>query len=241
LSYVTPSHQYPLGAVMSAPRRLQLLAWARSAGAHVLEDDYDSEFRFAGRPLPCLQGLDAQHRNAGQRACVLYIGTLSKTLVPGLRLGYMVVPHELLDPLRATRAAVDRHTSTTDQGVLADFIGEGHYARHVRRVRNICAERQAALLSATESTLGGLLSLSADPAGLHVVGRLPAGVHDAVAARAAEAQGVRVAPLSACRISPASPPAEAGALLLGYAAFDERRIRWGVERLARALEGASGG
>jgi GntR family transcriptional regulator/MocR family aminotransferase len=170
---------------------------------------------------------------------VLHIGTLSKTLVPGLRLGYMVVPHELLDPLRATRAAVDRHTSTTDQGVLADFIGEGHYARHVRRVRNLRAERQAVLLAAAESTLGGLLSLSADPAGLHVVGHLPAGV--AAAARAAEAQGVRVAPLSACRISPASPPAEAGALLLGYAAFDARRIRWGVERLARALESVCGG
>jgi GntR family transcriptional regulator/MocR family aminotransferase len=235
LAYVTPSHQYPLGSVMSAARRLRLLAWARRAGAYIIEDDYDSEFRFAGRPLPCLQGLDTDQSASGHASCVLYVGTLSKTLVPGLRLGYMVVPDHLVDALRAARAALDRHTSTTDQAVLADFIGLGHYARHVRRVRNLCAERQAALVTAIASTLGELLSVNTDAAGLHVVGRLPGNMDDRAASRAAAAEGVRAAALSTHRIAPPSPSPEPGGLLLGYGGFDERRIRWGVDRLHRAL------
>jgi GntR family transcriptional regulator/MocR family aminotransferase len=237
LAYVTPSHQFPLGVLMSAPRRLQLLGWARRASAWIVEDDYDSEFRYAGRPLPCLQGLDAEASHAGESPRVLYVGTFSKTLVPGLRLGYLVVPEELVDAFRAVRSATDRHTPTPEQGVLADFIGEGHYARHIRQVRNLCGERQAALLAAAESRLAGLLTLAPDPAGLHLVGRLRAGLDERRAAELAAAEGVRVSPLSRFTIGERSR-SQPGALLLSYAAYDERQIREGVESLGRALERA---
>ncbi|MFL5574609.1 MAG: PLP-dependent aminotransferase family protein [Gemmatimonadaceae bacterium] len=236
LAYVTPSHQFPLGAVMSAPRRLALLAWARRASAWVAEDDYDSEFRYTGRPLPCLQGVDAERRAPGECARVLYVGTFNKTLVPGLRLGYLVVPDALVDAVRAARAATDRHPSTLAQGVLADFIGDGHYARHLRRVRALYAERQATLLAAAESALQGLLTLTPDAAGLHLVGRLPPAVGDAAATAAAAAAGVEVFPLSRFTLAPPAPTAR-GALLLSYAGFDGRAIRAGVQRLRGALQG----
>jgi len=172
LAYVTPSHQFPLGTIMSASRRLALLTWARRVGGWVLEDDYDSEFRYAGRPIPCLQGLDTERGGAGR---VLYIGTFSKTLAPALRLGYLIVPDELIDAFRVARAIAGGHAPTTDQGVLADFIGEGHYVRHVRRVRALCAERQQALLAAASEEIGDAMMLAPDAAGLHMVGWLRAG------------------------------------------------------------------
>lgn len=234
LAYVTPSHQFPLGSVMSAPRRVALLAWARRARAWIVEDDYDSEFRYGGRPLPCLQGLEAEHPDANGSAHVLYAGTFSKTLAAGLRLGYLVVPDALVDVFRAARSALDRHTPTLNQRVLADFIGEGHYARHIRRVRAVCAERQAVLIDAAAARLGGLLELAPHPAGLHLVGWLPPGIDDAAASEAAAASGVTAWPLSRYRFRPAAR--ERGALLLGYAGYDEQAIRKGVDRLARALE-----
>ncbi|MBV9109654.1 MAG: PLP-dependent aminotransferase family protein, partial [Gemmatimonadetes bacterium] len=233
LAFVTPSHQFPLGTVMSAPRRLALLGWARRAGAWIFEDDYDSEFRYTGRPLPSLQGLEAEWLQPGEPAHVVYAGTFNKTLVPGLRLGYLVVPRELVDPLRAARAATERHASSFEQGVLADFLREGHYARHLRRLRALYSERQGALLHAAREEMDGLLALEPDPAGLHLVGRLPLGVSDADAAAAAQAGGVAVYPLSRFTLDPAS--ASAGALLLGYSALGEEQIRDGVRRLARAL------
>lgn len=234
LAYVTPSHQFPLGAIMSASRRAALLAWARRAGAWVLEDDYDSEFRYTGRPLPCLQGLDAEHRPAGEGARVLYIGTFGKTLVPALRLGYVILPESLVDRFLAARAALDRHPPTMEQAVVADFLTEGHYARHVRRVRAMYAERQGALLHAARSELAGVLDLRPDPAGLHLVGWLPPGLDDLVAADAAAARGVEVFPLSRCLLTPA-PHAARGALLLSCAAYDPRAIRAGVRELRLAL------
>lgn len=236
LAYVTPSHQFPLGVVMSAARRLQLLSWARRSGAWIVEDDYDSEFRYAGRPLPCLQGLDARAPD-GAEPRVLYIGTFSKTLVPGLRLGYLVVPEALVDAFRAVRSAMDRHAPTPYQAVLADFIGEGHYTRHLRQVRSLCAERQDALLVAADSLLAGRMMLSPDVAGLHLVARLTgADDDDRTAASRAAAAGVRAASLSRYFTGPRAA-AHPQALLLGYAAFDAGRIREGVERLARALDG----
>jgi GntR family transcriptional regulator/MocR family aminotransferase len=231
LAYVTPSHQFPLGIIMSAARRLALLTWAHRVGGWVLEDDYDSEFRYSGRPIPCLQGLDAERAVASR---VLYVGTFSKTLSPALRLGYLIVPDELVEVFRVARAVSGGHSSTVEQSVLADFIGEGHYGRHVRRVRALCAERQQALLAAAERELGGVLELAPDAAGLHMVGWLPPRANDQRAADAAQREGVDVTPLS--RYSAVRPAR--GALLLGYAAFDERAIRGGVRRLARAL-GAS--
>jgi GntR family transcriptional regulator/MocR family aminotransferase len=225
LAYVTPSHQYPLGTIMSASRRLSLLNWARRVNGWVLEDDYDSEFRYAGRPIPCLQGLDAER---GGAARVLYIGTFSKTLAPALRLGYLIVPEELVDAVRVVRAIAGGHSPTLEQGVLADFIGEGHYMRHVRRVRALCAERQQALLEAAREEIGDAMQLAPDAAGLHMVGWLAPGANDATVAEAAARAGVDATPLSSC--SSASP--RRGALLLGYAAFEEKEIREGVRRLS---------
>src|SRR5690606_16763297 len=238
LAYVTPSHQFPLGAVMSVSRRLALLAWARRAEAWVLEDDYDSEFRYADRPLPCLQGLDVERQDAAGPARVLYIGTFSKPLAPAARLGYLIVPDAPVDAFRAARAVLDRHAPTLAQGVLADFIAEGHYARHVRRVRAVYAERQAALLAAAEAELAGLLTLTPDPAGLHLVGRLAPGVDAEAATAAAEAEGVRVYPVS--RYALAAGVQDRSGLILGYAGFDARAIRAGVRKLRRVLEAVRG-
>ncbi len=238
LIYVTPSHQFPLGVVMSASRRLELLRWARRASAWIVEDDYDSEFRYAGRPLPCLQGLEVEASPAGESVRVLYVGTFGKTLVPGLRLGYLVVPDGVVDAFRAARLATDRHTPAPEQGVLADFIGDGHYARQIRFVRRICAERQEVLLAEAASALNGLLTLAPDPAGLHLVGRLGPDLDDRRAARLAAAEGVHVSPVSEYAIGERTGAKIPRALLLGYAAHDARQIRDGVHRLTRALERA---
>ena len=126
--YVTPSHQFPLGVTMSLARRLALLEWVRRSGAWVIEDDYDSEFRYSGRPIAALQGLDFTGR-------VIYLGTFSKVLFPSLRLGYLILPPDLVEPFTNARALVDRHSPLIEQAVLADFIAEGHFARHIRRMR----------------------------------------------------------------------------------------------------------
>ena len=222
--YVSPSHQFPLGPTMSASRRLSLLSWAAQVNAWVLEDDYDSEFRYAGRPLACLQGLDTEGR-------VLYLGTFSKTLFPALRLGYFIVPERLIDAFLAARAVSDRHSPVLEQAVLADFIAEGHYARHVRRMRTLYAERQHCLLEAAHQELNGLLDLTPADAGMHLVGWLPRDISDQDATSAAIAQGVETIPLSSYAMAPLSR----GALLLGYAGFATAAIRMGVKRLAVAL------
>jgi GntR family transcriptional regulator/MocR family aminotransferase len=212
--------------------------WARRADAWVVEDDYDSEFRYAGRPLPCLQGLEAMHRGPGEAGRVLYLGTFSKTLAPGLRLGYLIIPEALVDQMRAARGATDWHAPTPQQSVLADFIGEGHYARHLRRVRALYAERQATLIAAAEAELTDHLAIAPDPAGLHLVGWLPHGVDDQAAAAAAEVEGVLVYPVSRYRLTPA-PATARGGLLLGYAGFDGTALREGIGKLRRALEAVS--
>jgi GntR family transcriptional regulator/MocR family aminotransferase len=226
LVYVTPSHQYPLGVTMGLSRRLVLLEWARRAGAWVVEDDYDSEFRYAGRPLAALQGLDPDGR-------VIYLGTFSKTLFPSLRLGYLVVPPDLVDAFVAARAAIDRQPPTLTQAVVADFLNEGHFVRHIRRMRTLYAERQEALLRATRRELGGLLEACPCETGLHLVGWLPDGRDDREASRAAARAGVEVPPVAKYCLE---QPARAG-LLLGYAGSDTRQIRDGVRRLGAALCG----
>jgi GntR family transcriptional regulator/MocR family aminotransferase len=229
LVYVTPSHQYPLGVTMSLQRRLALLEWASASGAWILEDDYDSEYRYAGRPLAALQGLDAAGR-------VIYAGTFSKVLFPALRLGYLVVPAGLVDAFVAARALSDRHSPSVTQAALADFIDAGYFARHVRQTRALYAERQGALVAAARRDLGGLLEVAPAGAGMHLVGWLPPGVDDRVAARAALARDVEVPPLSAYRLRPRRRGARGG-LLLGYAAYPPREIAEACGRLAAALRG----
>lgn len=224
LVYVSPSHQYPSGVTMSLGRRLALLEWSERSRAWIVEDDYDSEFRYAGRPLASLHGLDCAGR-------VIYIGTFSKVLFPALRIGYVVVPHELFDAFISARSLADRHSPTIEQAVLADFIEGGHFERHIRRMRGLYAARQSALLEAASQELGGSLEISPSQAGMHLVGRLPEGVCDRDAALAAVERGVEVQPLSAFSLRSKT---RAG-LVLGYAAFDEREIRDGVRKLAAAL------
>jgi GntR family transcriptional regulator/MocR family aminotransferase len=221
LCYVTPSHQYPTGVTLTLARRLALLSWARSADAWVVEDDYDSEFRFEGRPLASLAGLDPDGR-------VLYLGTFSKSLFPSLRLAYLIVPRDLAGPFARARDTLDQYTSTWLQAVTADFLMEGCFARHLRRMRTLYAERQAALVRAIRRAFGGEVEVSPTPAGLHLLGWLPDGVDDRAVTRRARAAGLEVPPLSAYRMG---RPGRGG-LVMGFAAYPPRAIRDGVRQLA---------
>jgi len=227
LAYVTPSHQYPLGVPMSLPRRLALLRWASRAGAWVIEDDYDSEFRYGARPVPCLHGLDVDGR-------VIYVGSFSKTLFPALRLGFLVVPPDLQDGLQAARAAADQHPPVLDQAVLADFIGEGHFARHLRRMRMAYHERLDALTEAVARFCHGALRLRPTRTGLHAIADLEQADAGRVS-REAAARGVEATPLAAYFVGRRKP---VDALVLGFAAVRPEAARRGMERLAAAIEAA---
>jgi len=223
LVYTTPSHQFPLGVTLSAARRLALLEWARRSGAYVLEDDYDSEYRFVGRPLAALQGLDEAQR-------VIYIGTFSKVLFPALRLGYLILPPPLVEAALAVRRFIDIHPPLLEQAVLAEFLSAGHFSRHVRRMRALYAQRREALLEAFK---GLPLQLYAPETGIHCVGWLPEGVEVAALVQAAAKHRLDLAPLSSFYIQ---PPRRQG-LLLGYGGFSAADIRAGAERLAEVLRG----
>jgi GntR family transcriptional regulator/MocR family aminotransferase len=224
LACVTPSHQYPLGVTMSLARRLELLGWAGRCGAWVIEDDYDSEYRYTGRPLEALQGLDTEGR-------VVYMGTFSKVLFPALRLGYLVVPPDLVDAFTAARELADRHPPTAEQAVLAEFIAAGHFGRHLRRMRALYAVRQEALVEEISQQLSGLLDASPAESGMHLVGWLPEGADDKKASHRAAQRGVEAPPISLYRTHEHGR----GGLMLGYAAVDEAQTRHGVRRLAKAL------
>jgi len=224
LACITPAHQYPLGITMSMARRLALLEWANRANAWILEDDYNSEYRYAGRPLAALQGIDSQER-------VIYLGTFSKVFFPSLRLGYLVVPRSLIDPFVRARALCDGHPPTVTQAVLAEFLTEGHFARHLRRMRNLYAERQETFVRAACRDLKGLLEVPSCDGGMHLIGWLEQGIDDRAVARRVKVGGIVTMPLS----SLASRPLTRGGLLLGYTAIDARAIREGVRRLAEIL------
>jgi GntR family transcriptional regulator/MocR family aminotransferase len=228
LACVTPSHQYPAGGVLSLPRRLALLEWASRRGAYVLEDDYDGEFRFEGRPIECLQSLDRGGR-------VIYAGTASKVLFPALRIGWVVAPAALAPHFHAAKALADTGTASLEQLAFADFITEGHLERWIRRSRARHAARRRALIDAVERELGDRARILGVSAGLHVllrIAELP--TRDVPRLRAAcRERGVGVYPAAPFY---ARPPARAE-LLLGYAALGERAIRDGVRRLREALDG----
>jgi GntR family transcriptional regulator / MocR family aminotransferase len=222
LVYITPSHQFPLGSTLSLARRLALLNWAQRADAYILEDDYDSEYRFAGRPLASLQGLDEQGR-------VIYVGTFSKVMFPALRLGYMIVPPALVDVFQRARRFMDLHPPVLEQMALAEFITAGHFARHLRRMRTLYAERRAVLVDALQDLP---FELTTSGAGMHLVAWLPNDVDAPQFIRAAAARGVFTLPIHFLSINPLP---RAG-ILLGYAGFDERLIRNGVAQFKAALE-----
>ncbi|HZS79466.1 MAG TPA: PLP-dependent aminotransferase family protein [Ktedonobacteraceae bacterium] len=221
---VTPSHQFPLGVTMSLARRLSLLEWAKRTNAWILEDDYDSEYRFCGRPLAALQGLDTAGR-------VIYIGTFSKVMFPSLRLGYLVVPSELARNFAHARRFIDTHSPILEQLALTDFLNEGHFMRHIRRMRTLYASRRTYLTQLLQDEMADMLEVDALEAGMTLIGWLPEGVDDQLVARQAADYGVDVIPLS---FFYAYPPVRGG-LLFGYAAFDEQEIREGVRRLKEAI------
>jgi GntR family transcriptional regulator / MocR family aminotransferase len=225
---IAPSHQYPLGMTMSVARRLALLDHARQVNAWIFEDDYDSEWRYAGRPLAAMQGLDRDGR-------VLYAGTFSKILFPSIRLGYVVLPEPLVAPFLAARQALDDQPAVVAQPALAAFIADGHLAAHLRRQRRRYRARQELLLAAARRHLGGLLEVGADPGGMHLIGylhsELAARMDDREASRRVAAVGIAAPALSSHWIG----RAKRQGLLLGYTALPERQIDAVVGRLAKAL------
>lgn len=224
LLYVTPSHQFPTGAVLSLPRRLELLAWAEQTGTLILEDDYDSEFRYGGRPIPSLQGL-------AQNASVIYIGTFSKVLFPALRIGYLVVPPALAEVFEKAKWLTDRHTPLLEQRALCDFITEGYLERHLRRMRTLYDQRRQKLVSALQTQFGERVTIMGANSGIHLMVRLQSKLSDVEVTQRAAAAGIglinaRIYYLGACR---------GDEFVIGYAPLSERRIQEGIKRLAKAL------
>jgi GntR family transcriptional regulator / MocR family aminotransferase len=226
LAFVTPSHQHPTGAEMSLTRRAELLAAANARDAWIVEDDYDGEFRYDGRPLPTLKSADKSER-------VIYVGTFSKTMFPSLRLGFYLAPQPLVPVFQRISGAFLQGVPLSIQAVLAEFIGEGHFATHLRRMRDIYRERHEVFHEAARQHLGGLLEAQRSAAGFHVTARFlrPELDEEDVQARA-DAAGIVVSPIGRFCIEPVA----AKGLVLGVSAIEPRAIRKGVEVLARVLE-----
>jgi GntR family transcriptional regulator/MocR family aminotransferase len=225
LAYVTPSHQYPLGVTMTLERRLALLRWAHEGARWIFEDDYDSEFRYAGRPVMSVQGLDQQQR-------VIYAGSLNKLLFPTIRLAYIVVPEALVDPFGHAVIAAAGPPPTLTQAAAAEFIAAGHLAAHIRRTRERYRERRDVLLEALERELGGVFDVVTADSGMHITGVFPSRYDDADIARRASSRGLEVPPLSSYYIA---GPRRRG-LLLHFARVTPPNIRRAVGVLARCVE-----
>ena len=225
LAYVTPAHQFPLGTTMSLDRRIDLLSWARESRALIIEDDYDSEYRFEGRPVPTLRSLDAGEN-------VILVGTFNKLLFAALGLGYIVLPSRLVDPFLALRYGTDLCHVGFHQGILCDFILEGHMTRHLRRMRELYAGRLATLLEEGRKRLAGALEIPPIHAGLYTASFLRNGMSSRDAEAAAASHAVEALGLGRFTLSRPDPRG----LVLGFAAFDDHAIRDGVARLAAALK-----
>lgn len=218
--YVTPSHQYPLGVMLSISRRIELLQWAHSAGAWIIEDDYDSEFRYDGRPLASLQGLDQDNR-------VIYIGTFSKVLLPGLRLGYVVVPDTLMPAFAAARFLTDRQPAMLEQLIIRDFISEGHFTSHIRRLRKSYNDARDQLLSLISRDLRPFLEVEAPAQGMHLVARTSGNLSDVALAELAASGNVLLKPVSKMFLN--AP--RTSALMFGFTGFSAMDMQLGVKRL----------
>ena len=229
LAFVTPSHQQPLGSVMSLERRFALLHAAAQARAWVIEDDYDGEFFFGGRPPPTLKSVDT----TGQ---VIYVGTFSKSLFPALRLGYLLAPPALVDTFRTIMSKFLQGVPSHTQAVVAQFIDEGQFAAHVRRMRATYLERYQTLLSASQKQLRGLLDVAPTDSGLHTVGYLARGLSEAAIAREADARGITASPIGRFAIT----PVQHNGLVLGFGSVPPKAIEAGVGVLAQVLEDALG-
>ncbi|MZR24229.1 aminotransferase class I/II-fold pyridoxal phosphate-dependent enzyme [Sneathiella chungangensis] len=224
LACISPSHQYPLGQTMSLARRLDLLKWAKEEGRFILEDDYDSEYRYAGRPLSSLQGLDDDNR-------VLYVGTMSKVMFSGLRVGYMVVPEDLVDVFLSLRRIIDNHSPAVPEAALADFINEGYLAAHVRRTRLLYEQRQKRLVTLLEDKLGDIVTVTGQESGMHLVAFLPPHIRDTEIERAAAESGMLVRALSGFY----NLPTDQTGLILGFAGTREEEMPHLVDKLAAII------
>ena len=222
--FVTPSHQFPTGAILSLDRRLALLKWARRCNAVIVEDDYDGEFHYDGRPLESLQGLDREGR-------IVYIGTFSRTVFASLRIGYLIAPASLIPALTAAKWLSDLHSASLEQQILAQFIEGGMYERHLRRLRRRNTARRAALLEAVQKYLGDRVEMTGEGAGAHVVLWPRKHVSEEAVTAAAAKQGVGIYGIAHCFWRRPSRPG----FLLGYARMKEREIREGIRLLAELL------
>ena len=223
--YVTPSHQFPLGMTMSLARRTALIDFARGCDAYIFEDDHNSEFRYTGPPLPCLQGLD----NVGR---VIYAGTMSKILYPSLRLGYILAPEQLVEPMIKIRAVMDQHSPAIDQATLARFLTEGFFLSHIKRMRKLYSDRREFFIDEFNKLLGKYFALEIPEAGLHFVAWLRRKADLAVITRVCMEIGIRPSPLSSCFMNAAREPA----LTFGFAAWSRAQIREGLTKFAAALD-----
>jgi GntR family transcriptional regulator/MocR family aminotransferase len=224
LALVTPSHQFPTGAILPLARRLALLDWARRRRAVVVEDDYDGEFRYEGQPLESLQGLDTEGR-------VIYVGTFSRTIFSALRIGYLIAPKSLVAAFTSAKWLCDRHTATLEQETLAEFISSGMYERHLRRVRRRNTGRRQALLEAIDKYLGGRVEVTGDGSGTHVVLWPRARISEEAAVNRAASRGVGIYGISRYFLT---RPSRTG-LMLGYSRLNEQKIQEGIRRLGDTL------
>lgn len=225
MAYVTPANQFPLGIAMSHTRRLELLDWAVDQHAWIVEDEYDAEYRYSGPPQPALQSMD----NAG---CVIYVGTFTKMLFNSLRLGFLVVPERIAEAFATARSSMDRHPPTLDQAILAEFIMEGHFGHHVRRMRQTYLRRMTALLDIAGRRLGGLLEVVQADSGMRTMAWIKTGERDSEVAERSRSHGLELAALSEFTIQHSRP----GALVLGFAGCAMAELQRGVEVLAGVLE-----
>lgn len=222
-AFVTPSHQYPMGMPLSMPRRLALIEWARKSGGWIVEDDYDSELRYAGQPFPAMQGLDSSR--------VIYLGTFSKVLAPSLRLGYIVAPDSLVKAFAGVRALVGRGSPLTEQHVIAAYMRGGYFETHIRRIRSVYAERRQVLIDALKLELPELRIQPADQ-GMHIVVWLPDGLDDVAVAMAANKAGIALRALSPM----CSSNLQLSGLMLGFGGFTGEQLSDAVCRLRQVLE-----
>jgi GntR family transcriptional regulator/MocR family aminotransferase len=225
LVYTTPSHQFPTGAVLSLSRRLELLDWARQTNAIIIEDDYDSEFRYRSRPIPALQGLDRHN-------LVIYMGTFSKTLFPSLRIGYLILPEPLVKVFSNARWLADRHPPIIEQQMLADFIAQGYLEHHIRKMRHLYDRRRQALVRALNKYLGEKVQIFGENAGIHLMARITSSLRDREIIEGAAKLGVGLVSTANYYLQGASQ----GEFLFGYSELDEAQIEEGIYRLSQAIE-----
>ncbi|NER82338.1 MAG: PLP-dependent aminotransferase family protein, partial [Leptolyngbya sp. SIO1D8] len=225
LLYVTPSHQFPTGATLSLSRRLALLQWAQQTGTLILEDDYDSEYRYGDRPMPALQGLDRNNT-------VVYMGTFSKVLFPSLRIGYLVVPTEWISVVSRAKWLCDRQSPTLEQYALTDYITEGHFERHIRRMRHIYDQRRQVLVNSLNNYFGSRVTILGENAGIHLMAKIETTFPDQVVIQRAANSNVGLMSAQGYYLT----HAKMGEFIFGYAQLDQMHIEQGIQKLSQVLK-----